>query len=96
MYKIVLHKKVITEDIKELGKHETERIFKAIKNKLTSDPISFGKPLKLGLKNYFRLRIDFYRVVYKVKKQEITVFIIKIGKRKDGEVYEDAMERILS
>jgi len=94
MYKIVLHKKVYSEDLKELDKGEVEKIFKALKEKLGRDPIQFGKPLREALKGYYRLRVDFYRVVYKVVKQEVTVSVIKIGKRKDNEVYEDAVKRL--
>ena len=94
MYKITLHKKVLSEDLEGLDKAEVEKIFKAVKGKLGTDPIHFGKPLKEELKGYYRLRVDFYRVVYQVKKHEVTVFVLKIGKRKDDEVYNEAVKRL--
>lgn len=94
MYKIVFHQKVVTEDLKGLDRNELEKIFKAIKEKLVTSPIQFGKPLKKELKGYYRLRVDFYRIVYKIIKHEITVSVIKVGKRKDNEVYDEAMKRI--
>ncbi len=73
MYKITLHKKVLSEDLEGLDKADVEKIFKAVKEKLGTDPVHFGKPLREELKGYYRLRVDFYRVVYQVKKQEVTV-----------------------
>jgi mRNA interferase RelE/StbE len=94
MYKIVLHKEVLSKDLKELGPYETEKIFKVIKEKLEIDPIHFGKPLRKELKGYYRLRVDFYRVIYEIKNQEVTVFVLKVGKRKDNEVYKAALKRL--
>ena len=93
MYKIVLHEQVLSKDFKELDKPEIEKIFRAIKEKLETDPLTFGRPLRKELKGYYRLRVNFYRVIYKILKQEVVVSVIKIGKRKDSEVYEDARKR---
>lgn len=94
MYKIVLHEQVLSKDFKELDKPEIEKIFRAIKEKLETDPLTFGKPLRKGLKGYYRLRVDFYRVIYKIIKHEVVVSVIKIGKRRDSEVYEYARKRV--
>lgn len=50
------------------------------------DPIKFGLPLKRNLKGLMKLRVGHYRIIYSVQKNTITVFVIKIGHRK--EVYK--------
>ena len=35
-----------------------------------------------------------YRVVYRVERQEVIVFIIAVGIRRDAEVYETALRRL--
>ena len=51
------------------------------------DPIKFGLPLKRNLKGLMKLRVGHYRIIYSVQKNTITVFVIKIGHRK--EVYKE-------
>ena len=51
----------------------------AIESKLTTDPISFGKPLRYSLKGCRRLRVNDYRIVYTIKRK--TVIILEIGHR---------------
>ena len=63
-----------------------EIIRKAIEKKLTVDPISFGKPLRYGLKGYRRLRVGEYRVIYKVDEDRVIVIVVDIDHRKD--IYE--------
>jgi len=94
MYKIFFRKEIFSEDFKGLSHHEFEKILKPIKKKLSTEPLLFGKALQRELKGYFRLRVDFYRVIYKIDKNKILVSIIKIGKRKDNEVYEEAIRRL--
>ena len=66
----------------------------SIYKKLTIAPEKFGKPLAGQLKGYFKLRVNDYRVVYVIKKNEVTVLIFKIGQRKDSIVYEEAIKRL--
>ena len=47
---------------------------------LRSNP-NLGKPLKSAWKNYRRLRIGKYRIIYEISESEIT--IVKIGHRND-------------
>ena len=57
-----------------------------IEKKLAIDPISFGRPLKYSLKGLRRLRVDDYRIIYKVAENELAIIIVKIAHRK--EIYE--------
>ena len=84
MYSIEYLQTVVTEDIPKLGSAKS-RIRKAIENKLTRNPVEFGKPLRYSLKGCRRLRVGDFRVIYKIEK--LTVVIVKIGHRK--EIYDD-------
>ena len=83
MFVIEYLESVIREDIPRLGSAKN-RIKKAIEDKLTHNPIEFGKPLRYSLKGCRRLRVGDFRVIYKIEQE--TVLIVKIGHRK--EIYE--------
>jgi addiction module RelE/StbE family toxin len=58
-------------------------IKQAIQERLTIDPISFGKPLQHSLRGYRRLRVSDYRVIYRIDRVKGIVTIIAILHRKD-------------
>lgn len=84
MYTIEYLESVVQEDIPKLGSAR-DRIRRAIEEKLTCNPVEFGKPLRYSLKGCRRLRVGDFRVIYKIEGE--TVLITKIGHRK--EIYED-------
>lgn len=59
----------------------------AIEDKLLTDPLKFGLPLKRNLLGLFKLRVGKYRIIYQIKKNEVIVLIIAVGHRK--QVYEE-------
>jgi addiction module RelE/StbE family toxin len=62
-------------------------IKKAIEDKLMTEPLKFGLPLRRSLKNFFKLRVGDYRIIYQIENQEVTVLVIKVAHRR--EVYEE-------
>lgn len=86
-YQFLYHAQVVKYDIPNLGK-EKSRIQSVITQKLSENPLSFGKPLRRSLKGYRRLRIGNYRVIYKVSSDS-KVYIAKIGLRSN--VYKEAV-----
>lgn len=62
-------------------------IKKAIEERLTLDPVGFGKPLRYSLKGHRRLRVSDYRIIHRINVSTHTVIIIAIKHRK--EIYED-------
>lgn len=62
-------------------------IQRAIEERLTVDPVGFGKPLRYSFKGHRRLRVSDYRVVYRIEPETKTVIVVAIKHRKD--VYED-------
>jgi len=61
-----------------------KRIKRAIEERLTVDPVGFGKPLQYSLKGYRRLRVGDYRVIYRIEYDKRIVLIVAIKHRKDA------------
>jgi len=87
-YQIRYIEEVVQKHIPNLPSSARSLIKRAIEERLTVDPIGFGKPLRYSLKGHRRLRVSDYRVVYRIEPEIHTVVIIAIKHRKD--VYEDA------
>ena len=89
-----IHPLVWKEDLPRLDAAWQRRVLKAIRKKLTIDPKGYGEPLRGDLSRYWKLKIEDYRVVYSIKKEIVTVKVIKIGARRNSEVYEEMIHRI--
>ena len=95
IYRIKLHKKVISEDSHQLDEKTKEKIKKKCRELLSTDPENVGEPLQFELRNYRKLKIfNDYRIVYRVDKNEVSVFILAVGIRRGSEVYEEAIKRL--
>ncbi len=77
---------VVSHDIPALPKTMRLRISKAIEERLTTEPLLYGKPLRFNLSGLRRLRVGDYRVIYCINQDTRTVVITAIDHRKD--VYE--------
>jgi len=77
---------VQNEDVPALPTSARKLIQRAIEERLTVDPIGFGKPLRYSLKGHRRLRVSHYRVIYRIEPETKTVLIVAIKHRKN--VYE--------
>ncbi|MBI4677222.1 MAG: type II toxin-antitoxin system RelE/ParE family toxin [Elusimicrobia bacterium] len=93
-WKVLLHPLVLDEDIPRLDKPERARIFKAMRERLATAPHQYGEPLRGELFGYWKLRVGDFRVIYKMRKQIVTVLVLKIGPRRDSEVYADMVKRL--
>jgi len=85
MWKVV-YKHSVKKDLKAVSKDIQYILRRAIEEKLMIDPIRFGLPLRRNLKGLMKLRVGDYRIIYSIHKKTVTVFVIKIGHRK--EVYK--------
>lgn len=81
MYKIEL-KSSIAKDIRKIPQAFLSKIDEAIA-KLAEDPIPSQSKKIQGYKDYYRLRVGIYRVIYRVGKKIEVITIIKIGHRKE-------------
>jgi len=81
VYNIFYAQKVVEEDIPKLPKKTRLQIKRAIEERLSINPVAFGKFLRDSLAGYMRLRVGDYRIIYKIEDDNVK--ILKIGNRKD-------------
>ncbi len=86
IYQIRYLDEVVRKDIPALPSSARTLIKRAIEERLTIDPVGFGKPLRYSLKGHRRIRVIDYRVVYRIEPEVKTVIVVAIKHRKD--VYE--------
>jgi mRNA-degrading endonuclease RelE of RelBE toxin-antitoxin system len=73
---------VVESDIPDLPIKAKGIIKKAIEQRLSIDPVGFGKPLRYSLKGLRRLRVGDYRVIYSIDIDKTVVTITAIKHRK--------------
>ena len=94
MWQVEIHPLVWEEDFTRLDPQARVRITKAIRSKLTTHPNEFGKPLSGPLHGYWRLRVGDYRVIYRIEQHRLVVLVIKVGMRRDAQIYVEALPRL--
>lgn len=69
---------------KELGKIPKKELLKILEKieSLSNDPHPTGS-IKLSNQDKYRVRVGNYRILYRVEDNTLTVFVVKIGHRKD-------------
>jgi mRNA interferase RelE/StbE len=79
-YKIYFRKSAA----KELGKIPNPEVQKVIQRieSLAIDPRPIGCE-KLTGKEFYRIRKGNYRIIYSIQDDELTIWVVKIGHRKD-------------
>ena len=81
-YKVIIRWK----DEKQLNKLDDSmklKIMRYIKQNLnnTDNPKKFGKALRYNLKGFWRYRVENYRIIAKIEKDELVILIVQIDKR---------------
>lgn len=74
-------KKSVQKDFDTIPKKDLRRILNRIE-KLTKDPRPSGCEKLTGQERY-RLRQGRYRIVYSIQDDELSVWVVKVGHRKD-------------
>ena len=74
-------KKSVQKDLNTIPKEDVRRIFKRIEG-LAEDPRPAGCEKLTGQERY-RLRQGRYRILYSIQDDELTVWVVKVGHRKD-------------
>ena len=77
----VLFRKSVEKDFSSIPKRDMKRILNRIKT-LEGNPRPPGSEKLTGQERY-RLRQGRYRIVYSIQDDELTVWVVKIGHRKD-------------
>lgn len=87
-YKIYFKKSVL-KDIEKIPNKDLKRIIKKIET-LSEDPGPSGHE-KLSDQEKYRIRQGNYRIIYSIQDDKLTVWIIKVGHRRD--VYQKLTNR---
>ena len=77
----IYFKESVWKDLKKVPKGDLKRILSQTK-KLGDDPRPVGCE-KLTAQDLYRVRQEKYRIVYSIQENELTIWVIKIGHRKD-------------
>ena len=77
----IFFKESVWKELKKIPKNDLRRILSRI-DKLGDNPRPTGCE-KLASMELYRIRLGKYRIVYSIQENELTVWVIKIGHRKD-------------
>ncbi len=80
-YEISLRRSVLKKDLERIPKADAQRITEAIRA-LADNPRPPGVQ-KLSGQERYRIRQGDYRVIYSVQDADHTVWVVKIGHRRD-------------
>lgn len=75
-FRIVYHEAVVADDIPRLSSRMRDRMKRAIEEKIAIHPEEFGVPLRRSLSGYRKLRVGDYRVIFRIEKEIIKIFVI--------------------
>ena len=90
MYELRYHERVVHEDIPALSPEWRQRIRRAIEERLATHPDIYGKPLRRSFKGYRKLRMGDYRVIFRIERAVVKIFVIQHRSR----VYITAGKRL--
>jgi mRNA interferase RelE/StbE len=77
----IFFKESVWKDLKKIPKSELKRILPRVE-KLGDEPRLMGCE-KLTGEELFRIRQGKYRILYSIQDNELTIWVIKVGHRKD-------------
>ncbi|MEK6683831.1 MAG: type II toxin-antitoxin system RelE/ParE family toxin [Nitrospirota bacterium] len=93
-YSLRYHPLIWREDFKRIDRSQQQRLIRTIEKKLGTRPDQYGRPLAGSLQGYWKLKVGEYRIVYRIERQEVVVYVLTIGFRRDQEVYLEALKRL--
>ena len=81
-YKVIIRRKT-EKQLNKLDDSMKLKIMRYIKQNLnnTDNPKKFGKALRYNLKGFWRYRVENYRIIAKIEKNELVILIVEIDKR---------------
>ena len=94
MWSIRIHPLVYSEDLKRLDSSVQREVLRTLRKRLSVDPKAYGEPLRGELAGLWKLRTGDYRVIYRLVEQRVEVLVLKIGIRRDFEVYLEMLQRL--
>ena len=91
MFRVFYHHLVVRDDIPRLSAVWKKNVRQAIETKLTTNPEVYGKPLRRSLKNYRKLRVGDYRIIFRIEGANIRILVIQHR----SEVYSEVEKRMI-
>lgn len=89
-YELSYHPDVKRIDLPRIDRRNHEMIRKAIENRLAVHPEIYGEKLQRTLRDYWKLRVGRYRIIYRVAGKQIRILGI-IDRR---QVYREIEKRL--
>jgi len=77
----IFFRQSVKSDFKKIPGSDLRRILQRI-SALAQDPRPHGSEKLSGLERY-RVRQGKYRIIYSIQDEELTVWVVKVGHRKD-------------
>lgn len=77
----IFFKKSVWKDVKSIPDKDLKKILSCIES-LGENPRQPGSK-KLGGQERYRYRVGIYRIIYSIQDDELTVWVVKIGHRKE-------------
>jgi mRNA-degrading endonuclease RelE of RelBE toxin-antitoxin system len=74
-------KRILTEDLREIGHAALGNARKAIEKKLPVDPHQYGDGLRPPLDGIYKLKSSHVRVAYHIEEADHEVWVLMIGDR---------------
>lgn len=81
LYKIEINKKVRKKDLADIPQKDVLKIINCIKE-LANNPYP-ASAVRLRGREEWRLRKGSYRILYVVNEIKVTVFVVKVGHRRE-------------
>jgi len=77
----IFFKESVWKELMKIPKNDLKKVFSQVEE-LGNDPRPMGCEKLTGLEVY-RIRQGNYRIVYSIQDNELTVWVVKVGNRKD-------------
>jgi len=77
----IFFKESVRKDLADIANHDLKRIMERI-SALSENPRPAGSEKLVGQDRY-RVRQGNYRIVYSIQDTELTVWVVKVGHRKE-------------
>ena len=73
------------KQLRKLGHEPARRIFAFLDSRIagSEDPRQLGKCLKGDLGEFWRFRVDDYRILCRIEDSELVVLVVRVGHRRD-------------
>ena len=73
------------KQLRKLGPQASRKVIAFLDERIqdTEDPRQFGKSLRGDLGEFWRYRVEDYRILCKIDDGELVVLVVKVGHRSD-------------